>query len=135
MKRSPDKKHTLTYGSLTDIFRQSRLYCVFTYTYSLLNERDICDCWNILVKLPCVYVCLSSGDLFILSVRVSSFFSYFWLIRISLLQYITYLNILGSSLKVLSHHLQSKTHCCSCLSFAEANLFLSTGFKMKCLVK
>ena len=29
------------------------------------------------VKHPCVYACLSLGDLFIISVRVSSFFSYF----------------------------------------------------------
>jgi hypothetical protein len=52
------------------------LYCVFTYIYSLLIERDICDCQNISVKCPCVYVYVSSGDLFIYLVRVSSFFSY-----------------------------------------------------------
>ena len=33
--------------------------CAFAYTYSLLIEKDICDCWNISVKLPCVYVFLS----------------------------------------------------------------------------
>ena len=40
------------------------LYCVFTYNYSLLIEGDLCECWNISVKFLCVYLCLSSGDLF-----------------------------------------------------------------------
>ena len=53
------------------------LYCVFTYIYSLMIEKDICDCWNASFKLPCVCVCLSSGVLFIFSVRVSCFFFYF----------------------------------------------------------
>ena len=39
------------------------LYCVFIY--SLLIKKDICDCWNISLRLTCVYVCLSSGDFFI----------------------------------------------------------------------
>ena len=37
----------------------------------------MCDCQNVSIKLPFVCVCLSPGDLFIFSVRVSSFFSYF----------------------------------------------------------
>ena len=41
------------------------LYCVFTYIYSLLTEKDICDYQNISVKLLYVYVCSSSEDLFI----------------------------------------------------------------------
>jgi hypothetical protein len=53
------------------------IYCVFTYIYSLLIEPDICDHQNISVKLPCVCVCLLSGNLLISSVRVSSYFSYF----------------------------------------------------------
>ena len=52
-------------------------YPMFTYIYFLLIEKDISDRWNISIKLPCVCVHLSSGDLFIFSVRVSSFFSYF----------------------------------------------------------
>ena len=40
------------------------LYCVFTYIYSLLIEKDIYNCRNVSVKLPCVYLCLSFGDLF-----------------------------------------------------------------------
>ena len=47
----------------------------------VLIEKDICDCRNILVKLSCFYVCFSSGDLLIFSVRVSSFFSFFCVIR------------------------------------------------------
>ena len=38
------------------------LYSVFSYIYSLLIEKDSCDRQNVSVKLPCVYVCLSSGD-------------------------------------------------------------------------
>ena len=53
------------------------VYRVFTYIYSLLIEKDTCDHQNISFKLPCVYVCLLSRDLFILLVKVPSFFSYF----------------------------------------------------------
>ena len=35
------------------------------YSYSLLIDKNICDCQNISIKLPCVCVCLSSKDLFI----------------------------------------------------------------------
>ena len=44
---------------------------MFTYIYSLLIEKDICDCRNVSIKFPCVYMCLSSGDLFISSIRVT----------------------------------------------------------------
>ena len=50
---------------------------MFAYIYPLVIDKDICDCWNISVKLPCVYVCHSSGYLFIFSVRFASLFSYF----------------------------------------------------------
>jgi len=50
---------------------------MYIYIYSLLIENDICDCQNVSVKLTCVYMCLSFGDLFIFSIIVSSFFSYF----------------------------------------------------------
>ena len=86
--RFPDKKHTCTHGSFTDIFWHSRMSFSIrrlTYIYSLLIEKDICDCRNVLVNLPCVHVCLSSGDLFIFLVRVSSFFFYFCVICTSLL--------------------------------------------------
>ena len=42
-----------------------RRYYVFTYIYSLLIKKDICDHQNISIKLRCVCVCLSSGNLFI----------------------------------------------------------------------
>ena len=61
------------------------LYCVFTYSYSLLIEENICDCRNVSVRLPCVYLCISSGDLLIFSARVSSFYSYFCVIHNSVL--------------------------------------------------
>jgi hypothetical protein len=36
---------------------------VFAYIYSCQIEKDICDYLNVSVKLSCVYVCLSSGNL------------------------------------------------------------------------
>ena len=43
--------------------RMSRhLYHVFTYNYFLLIEKDICDHQSVSFKLPCVCVCLWSGD-------------------------------------------------------------------------
>ena len=53
------------------------LYRVFTYIYSLLIKKEICDRQNLSVKLPCVCVCLLFGDLLIFSVWVFSLFSYF----------------------------------------------------------
>ena len=51
-------------------------YCVFTYIYSLLIEKDLFECENISVKFPCVYLCFSSRDFFIFSVRVSPFLKF-----------------------------------------------------------
>ena len=50
---------------------------------SLLIKKDFCDFQNISVNLLCVYVYLSSGNLFIFSVSVSSFLSHFCVIRTS----------------------------------------------------
>jgi hypothetical protein len=50
---------------------------VFTYIYSLLIKKDICDRRNVSINLLYVCVCLLFRDLFIFSVRVYSFFSYF----------------------------------------------------------
>ena len=58
--------------------------CCVHLIYSLLIEKDISDRQNIPVKPTCVYVCLSSGTLFILLIRVSTFFPIFLL---SVLQY------------------------------------------------
>jgi len=49
---------------------------MYTYIYSLLIEKDICDCQNVSVKLSCVYMCFLFEDLLNCSVRVSCFFSY-----------------------------------------------------------
>ena len=51
---------------------------VNTYIYSLLIKKNICNRRNISVKPPCVCVCLSSGDIFIFALRISCFFSYFF---------------------------------------------------------
>ena len=56
------------------------LYCVFTFTYSLLLERDLCECRNPSVKFPhtlLVYLCLSSGDLFIFGESFPFLFLFF----------------------------------------------------------
>ena len=54
-----------------------RLYCWFTYVYSLLIEKDICDCRNISIMLP-LFVCAFHPE-------ISSFFgkSFFCVISIS----------------------------------------------------
>ena len=57
-------------------YTRRRLYHVFTYIYSILIEKDICDRRNISVKLPCVCVCLIPRALHF-SARVSAFFSCF----------------------------------------------------------
>jgi SRP40, C-terminal domain. len=56
--------------------RESFGKLVFTYIYSLLIEKDICDCQNVSIKLLCVCVCLSPRDLFMFSVRVSHLLCY-----------------------------------------------------------
>ena len=50
---------------------------VYIHLLSSDFKKDICDCQDVLVKLPCVYMHLSSGDLFVFSIIVSSFFSQF----------------------------------------------------------
>jgi hypothetical protein len=65
-------------------------YSVFTYIYSLVIEKDLCEYRNISVKFLCallVYLCLSSRDLFIFSVRVSPFYSYLCVICTSVLPF------------------------------------------------
>ena len=73
------QKHDWNVSMITDVFlNQKRVnVCehtlntaphVFTYIYSLPIKKDICDHWNVSVMLPYVYVCLSSGDVFIFSV-------------------------------------------------------------------
>ena len=76
MNTSLEERHTLTHRSfnwyvstITDVFLNQKR--VNVYIYSLLNGKQICDYRNISVKFPCVYVCLSSRDLFI--------YSLFWL--------------------------------------------------------
>ena len=36
---------------------------MFVYIYSHLTQKGICDCRNVSIKFPCVYVWLSSGYL------------------------------------------------------------------------
>ena len=81
------------------------LYCVFTYIYSLLIEKDICDRQNISIKLPCVCVCLSSGDLFIFSIRDFSFLFQFFFTFWTLLS--LSVSLWTSRCGELWHHLHS----------------------------
>jgi hypothetical protein len=50
---------------------------VFTYIYSCLIEKGICESRNLSVKFPYVYLYLSSGGHFIFLIRVFPFYSYF----------------------------------------------------------
>ena len=49
------------------------LYHVFTFIYSPLIEKDICDCQNVLIKLPRACVCVFPGDILIFSVFIHIF--------------------------------------------------------------
>ena len=40
------------------------------------DQKELCEGRNVSINLPCVYACLSSGDLFFFRLRVSSLFSY-----------------------------------------------------------
>ena len=77
--------------TLTETLTWRRLYCVFTYIYSLPIEKDICDFRNVSVKLPCVYLCLSSFlwqefrlpiPIFVLSVPLYFSFPHVWIMEI-----------------------------------------------------
>ena len=48
-----NSSHSLSYWQI----HYHYLCCVFTYIYSLLIEKDICDCQNVSVKLLCVFMC------------------------------------------------------------------------------
>ena len=74
--------------SLVALFQNSHMAPSLPYVHIHLPpsyQEDICDHQNVSVKLPCVCVCLLSGDLFIFSARVSSFFSYFCVIIITVI--------------------------------------------------
>ena len=63
-------------------------YRVFTYVYSLLIEKDICDCQNIQNKFPCVCVCVPFLRRSLhFSVRVFPFFPIFYVIRTLVLSF------------------------------------------------
>ena len=51
-------------GRFSKTLMWCRLYHVFTYIYSLLTKKDICDHWNVSVKLLYVYVRLSYREHF-----------------------------------------------------------------------
>ena len=60
---------------------------VFTYIHSFLIEKDSCVRWNISIKFPCVYMCLSYGDLFNFWYEFSLSFPLFCVIRTSVLSF------------------------------------------------
>ena len=60
------------------------IFAVCSQTYILI-EKDICDRWKVSVKLPCVYVWLSPGDLFIFFGKKFLFLFYFCVILTSIL--------------------------------------------------
>ena len=65
------------------IRQELHLYCVFLCIHALLIEKGICDCRNVFVRFPCVYLCLSSGDLFISFGESFRFLFLFCVIRTS----------------------------------------------------
>jgi hypothetical protein len=79
--------------SFLELFKQletvtwRHLYCVFTYIYSFLIEKDLRQCRNVSLKFMCallVYLCLSSRDLSIFSViPIFVLFCYFCDIHIT----------------------------------------------------
>jgi hypothetical protein len=71
--------------------------CSHIFIYSLLIEKDLCECQNISVKFQCVYLCLLIGDLFICLVRVSSFYFYLCVIRILVLSLVRWSLIMFTS--------------------------------------
>ena len=105
-----------------------RLYHVFTYIYSLLIKKDISDHQNVLFKLLCVYVCLSSRGFFIFSVRVFSFFTYFCVIRTLVLYFPCDLCSI-----VIQYKLQCKCCCPSMRKslFRKCQVILYLWLKMK----
>ena len=56
---------------------------LFTYIYSLLIEKDLFECQNI-SGFHVLFLCLSSGDIFIVLLRVSSFFYFYFCVIPSL---------------------------------------------------
>jgi hypothetical protein len=73
-KRVNACEHTVTMASRNHVFIMvPSLPCVHIHFLSSDRERHLWSS-NISVKFPCVYVCLSSRNLFIFSVRVSFLF-------------------------------------------------------------
>ena len=80
------------------------LYCVFTYMYSLLIEKDLCECQNVSIKLLCA---LSCEDIFIFSVSVSPFYTYICVIYIY-----TYTHTPEKLTKSSPNYIQTEVYCC-----------------------
>ena len=80
----------LSLVALTRHFMWHHLYYVFTYIYSLLIEKGICDCRNVSIKFVNAYLFLSSGDPFIFSARFSHFILIFSVIHTSVLSLSTW---------------------------------------------
>jgi hypothetical protein len=90
---------------------------VFTYIYSLLIEKDIYDRWRVSIRLPFVFVCLSLGDLFTISVRVSSFFSYFTTLLENNLTFLFFCENLVDFNEACLHEATLNLHMYACMDF------------------
>ena len=69
-------------SKITDVNQKNVNVCkhmvkMAPHIYSLLIDKDVCDCGNISVKFPCAYVCLSSRDLFIFFLFLLLCYPYF----------------------------------------------------------
>ena len=79
VKKAPHESFPVSYPlwwHFSNTLMWCRLFHVFTYFYSLLIEKDICDRRNISIKLLCVPFVRRSLHFL---VRVSSFFSFLFL--------------------------------------------------------
>ena len=66
------------FSTLIEVFLNQITVCSHTFILFWL-KNDLCESQNLSIKIPCALLaklCLSSGDLFIFSVRVSPFYSY-----------------------------------------------------------
>ena len=116
------------------------LYHVFTYIYSLLIKKYICDCRNVSIKLLCVCVCLLPRDVVIFSIGVSSFFSYFLCyLYFHVVCFVLHLNINSNTNflhTLLNYLLETHVHIlasASALSMLDDSTALHTTFQREFL--
>ena len=106
----------------------------------LLIDKDLWECWNILINFACVlFMSLSSRDRFIFSVRVIHFYSHFHAVYTSVLSFshglfcvftcfnfCSFLSTDLSYLKLSKHHCFELSHLQSYATFPSFSLCYSS---------